>query len=130
MMAWAAGAGGAWVIRSAAIDLLGIGAPTTIAAPAGDALLEDLAPGPAGDALLLWGEPQSGGARGSALFAARGFDTSPDRTVFAAPEQVAAAASNGQATVALDPASDRAVAVWRGPGGRLQYALRGSPATP
>jgi hypothetical protein len=130
MMAWAAGAGGSWVVRTAAIDLLGIGAPTTIAAPAGDALLEDLAPGPAGDALLLWAEPQSGGAPGSALFAARGFDTYPDRTVFAAPEQVAAAASNSQATVALDPASDRAVAVWRGPGDGLQYALRASPTTP
>jgi hypothetical protein len=134
MIAWAGASTGRWVIRTAAIDLLGIGSPTTIAAP-GDALLEDLAPGPAGDAMLLWGEPQSssGGAQGSAdqaIFAARGFDAYPDRTIFAAPEQIAPAGANSQATVALDPASDRAMAVWRGPADRLEYAVRASPATP
>lgn len=123
MFAWAAASQGHWLIRTAAIDLLGIGAPTTIAAPSGDALLEALVPGPKGDALLLWSEPQSG----QALYAARGFDTFPDKTVFAAPEQVAPPGSNSQATVALDPANDRAVAVWRGPGGDLQYAIRASP---
>jgi hypothetical protein len=123
MLAWAAVSQGHLVIRTAAIDLLGIGAPTTIAAPSGDALLQALAPGPKGDALLLWSEPQSG----QALYAARGFDTFPDKTVFAVPEQVAPPGSNSQGAVALDPASDRAVAVWRGPGGVLQYALRASP---
>ena len=123
MLAWAAVSQGHWVIRTAAIDLLGIGAPTTIAAPSGDALLEALDPGPEGDALLLWREPESG----QALYAARGFDTFPDRTAFAAPEQVAPPGSNSQAAVALDPASDRAVAVWRGPGGVLRYAVRASP---
>jgi len=122
MLAWAALSQGRWVIRTAAIDLRGIGAPTTIAAPSGDALLEALAPGPKGDALLLWGEPQSG----QALYAARGFDTFPDKTAFAAPEQVAVSGANSQATVALDP-GDRAVAVWRGSGGHLQYAIRASP---
>jgi hypothetical protein len=123
MLAWAAVSQGHWVIRTAAIDLLGIGAPTTIAAPSGDALLEALDPGPEGDALLLWREPESG----QALYAARGFDTFPDRTAFAAPEQVAPPGSNSQAAGALDPASDRAVAVWRGPRGVLQYAIRASP---
>ncbi|HEY4996509.1 MAG TPA: hypothetical protein VII03_00855 [Solirubrobacteraceae bacterium] len=134
MIAWAAVAAAHWVIRSAAIDQLGIGAPTTIAAPTGDALLEDLAPGPAGDALLLWAEPQSSPAGASsgaqALYAARGFDVSPDRTIFAAPEQVAPAGANSLATLALDPASDRALAVWHGPGDRLEYSIRASPAGP
>lgn len=122
MLAWAGLSEDRWVIRTAAIDLLGIGAPTTIAAPSGDAQLEALAPGPKGDALLLWSEPQGG----QALYVARGFDTFPDRTAFAAPEQVAPPGSNSQAAVALDPANDRAVAVWRGPGGVLQYAIRAS----
>ncbi len=134
MIAWAGVTAGHWVLRTAAIDQLGIGAASTIGAR-GDALLEDLATGPAGDAVVLWGEPQAGSDGASepaeqALFAARGFDAYPDRTVFGAPEQVAPAGANSQASVALDPSSDGAVAVWHGAEDRLQYALRAPPGRP
>lgn len=128
MLAWGGVAGGHWVVRSAAIDLEGVGRPTTIAAPTGDALLAGLEPGPDDDALLLWTEPQqtqaSTGIETQSIFAARGFDTHPKRTVFDPPEEVAPAGPNSEPTVGLDPANDEATALWRGAGGALEYAIR------
>lgn len=135
MAAWAGVAAGHWVVRTAAFDQHGIGPPSTIAAPHGDALLCDLAPGPASEALVLWVEPQPGeGGRPDlqreAILAARGIDARPRRTIFGAPEEVAPPGAYGEATVAIDPNSDRALAVWRAEGGALQYAVRSSAATP
>jgi hypothetical protein len=129
MMAWAGAARGRWVVRTAAIDRAGAPAVATIAAPGRDALLEDLAPGPDGDAIVLWSEPQrapSGRPEPDrrAIFAARGINAYPGRPIFGLPEQVAAPGPNGQASVAVDPDSDRALAVWRGAGGAVEYALR------
>jgi hypothetical protein len=126
-MAWAGSEQGRWVVRAAAIDRVGAPAVTTIAAPGGDALLEDLAPGPDADAVVLWSEPQLTAAGAAeldsrALFAARALDAG--RPVFGAPEQVAAPGPNSDAAVALDPDSDRALAVWRGAGGAIEYAIR------
>jgi hypothetical protein len=120
MMAW---------VRTAAIDRTGAPVVTTIATPGRDALLEDLATGPEGDALVLWSEPQQTATgrpnlQRNAIFAARGIDAHPGRSIFAKPEQVAPAGPNSDATVALEPDSDRALAVWRGARGKLQYALR------
>jgi hypothetical protein len=128
MIAWAGAAEGRWVVRTAAIDLLGVGAPSTIAAPGADALLADLVPGPDDDALVLWTQPQPSPARpepaAQAIFAARGFDAYPRRTVFGAPEQVAPPGPASDATVAVDPHGDGAVALWRGAGEALEYAIR------
>jgi hypothetical protein len=129
MMAWAGAAKERWVVRTAAIDRTGAPAVTTIATPGRDALLEDLATGPDGDALVLWSEPQQTATgrpilERNAIFAARGIDAHPGRSIFAKPEQVAPAGPNSDATVALEPDSDRALAVWRGARGKLQYALR------
>jgi hypothetical protein len=129
MLAWPGVVSGRWVVRTAAIDQHGVGPPSTIAAPAGDALLCDLAAGPDGEAFVLWSEPQQGegGApetRRQAIFAARGIDAAPRRTIFGAPEEVAPPGPNSEAAVAIDPASDRALVVWRSGGGALQYALR------
>jgi hypothetical protein len=116
-------------VRTAAIDLNGVGPMNTISPPQDDALLSDLAPGPDGEAIALWREPRrsAGGTlqpSAQAILAARGDDAYPDKTVFAAPELVAPAGPNEDATVALDPASDRAIALWRGAGGAIEYALR------
>jgi hypothetical protein len=133
MMAWSGAAEGHWSIRTAAVDLDGIGAPTTIPTPGQDALLADLAPGPDNDAIVLWSEPQPG-ATGQpttseqALFAARGIDAFPDSTIFGAPEELAPAGPNSEATVALDPDSDHAIAVWRGEGSTLRYSIRSAPS--
>ena len=134
MMAWAGAAEGHWVVRTAAIDLDGVGSPTTIGSPGGDALLADLVPGPDGDALVAWTQPQTTSAgpdmRNQSIFAARGFDAYPQRTVFGHPEEVASAGPNSDPSLAFDPADDRALASWRGEGGTLQYAVRSAPNGP
>jgi hypothetical protein len=136
MLAWAGAVAGHWVLRTAAVDLLGVRAINTIAAAGGgDALLADLAPAPDGGALALWTEPATG-AQGTpdlahqALMAAHGFDEYPGLTSFAAPEQVAPPGPVGAAAVAFDPSDDRALAVWSGARGGLEYALRAPPAAP
>lgn len=134
MLAWAGAANGHWVVRTTAVDQRGAGNIETIAAPGIDVLLDTLAPGPNSDALALWSEPQpsASGApdlESQAIFAARGIDTYPDRALFGAPELIAAPGPNSDATVALDPDSDSALAAWLGEGGMLQYAIRTGSAS-
>jgi hypothetical protein len=131
MMAWTGAQQGHWVVRTAAIDLNGLRKINTISATGADALLSDLEPGPDGEALALWSESQRTpegrlDLGHQALFAARGIDAYPGRTIFGQPEQIAAAGPNEDATVAFDPASDRALALWRGEGGAVRYAIRAS----
>jgi len=128
MLAWAGAAGGHWVVRTAPIDLHGLRTVSTIAPAGTDALFADLAAGPADDALLLWTEPTPS-ASGSpdmdrqALFAARGADARSGRTAFDEPQQLTPPARVSDATAALDPSSNRAVAVWRGDGGTIEYSI-------
>jgi hypothetical protein len=133
MLAWTGAPAGHWAIRVAAIDLHGVRPPSTISPAGQDALLAALAPGPDDEALALWTEPlqtAAGVDLGSqAIFAARGFDAYPGHTAFAAGEEVAPPGPNSEATVALDPDSDRAVAAWRTGAGELAYAIR-APGAP
>jgi len=131
LLAWAGAESGRWVVRTAPVDLHGVRTVSTIHTPGADALLAALAPGPHGEALALWTEPQltpRGGAdlARQAIFAARGIDAHPGVSIFGEPEQVAAPGSNSDPTVAFDRDSDRALAVWRGAGGAIEYALRPS----
>ncbi|HEX4436157.1 MAG TPA: hypothetical protein VH061_05110 [Solirubrobacteraceae bacterium] len=135
MTAWAGVEGSDWVIRTAPIDQRGLQTVSTIAAPSGDALLSALAPGPRGEAVVLFTEPVVGSdgepsASSETLWAARGIDVAPGRTQFALPEQVAPAGPVAGATVAVEPGSDRALAAWRGEGGRIVYSLRTPDPTP
>ena len=129
MLAWSSLVNGRWVIRSAAVDQDRVGPPTTTSVAAGgDALLADLQPGPRADALLLWTEPaaggtQAGGTTEQAIYATSGFRGVGSRIVFEAPEELAHGAAASEATVAVDPDSDRAVAVWR-EGQLLHYSVR------
>jgi hypothetical protein len=132
MLAWAGAQDGHWVVRTAAIDLNGLRRTSTISAPGADALLDDLQPGPDGEAIALWSEPQrtpdgklDSGVQ--AIVAARGIDARPGITIFGGPEQVAPPGPNSDATLAFDPSSDRALALWLGAGGDIDYAVR-SPA--
>jgi len=143
MLAWTGAQDGRWVVRTAAVDLHGLRKASTISDPAANALLSDLQPGPDGEAIALWGEPQIG-AGGKldfgtqALVAARGIDARPGVTIFGGPEQVAppgpagvptlVAEQKSDATLAFDPSSDRALALWRGTGERIYYSIR-TPAT-
>jgi hypothetical protein len=130
MLAWTGAESGHWVVRTAAVDLNGVRSIDTISAPGHDALLTDLAPGPAGEAYALWTEPQSTPTGldldDQAIYAARGIDAYPGRTIFTAPEQIVAAGTSGasgEAAVAVDPDSDRAIAAWRTSGGAIDYSL-------
>jgi hypothetical protein len=133
MLAWTGAVAGHWAIRVAAIDMHGVHPAGTISPPGRDALLADLAPGPDDEALALWTEPLQTAAGldvgSQAIFAARGFDAYPGRTAFAAGESIAPPGPNSEATVALDPDSDRAVAAWRTGAGALAYAIR-APGAP
>jgi hypothetical protein len=134
MLAWTGSDGSNWVVRTAAIDLNGLGPVNTISPAGHDAVLAGLAPGPDGEALALWTEPQRDASSRSepdrqAIFAARGIDAYPVRTIFGEPEEVAAPGPNSDVAVALDPDGGRAVAVWRGEGGQIDYAIR-TPSLP
>jgi hypothetical protein len=153
MLAWTGAASGRWTVRTAAVDLNGVRPASTISAPGHDAILADLAPGPAGEAIALWSEPQTSSAGGStsgpaggrpdgraaggpaagplgygdrALYGARGIDAYPGRTIFGAPQLIAAPGTDGttgQASVGIDPDSDRALVAWRTPAGAIDYSL-------
>jgi len=162
MLAWSGVSAGRWVVHTAAIDETGVRTIATISQPGREALLEDLAPGPDGEAYALWSQPRAagGGASGGnedaagegesasgggggtggggassgrleygdqALYAARGIDAYPGRTIFGAPQLVAAAGSEGvlgaDSAVGVDPDSDRAIVAWRTSGGAIDYAL-------
>jgi hypothetical protein len=134
MLAWSGSEAGHWVVRTAPIDLNGMRAVQTMPTPGADAMLAAIAPGPAGDALALWSEPQlsragDADAGRSAIFAARGVDAYPGLSIFGAPEQVAPPGPNSDPALALDPSSDRALALWRGAGGLIEYAI-GTPLAP
>jgi hypothetical protein len=128
MMAWTGIEAGHLVVRTAAIDLHGVRTASTISPPGSDALLDALAPGPENEVLALWSEPQQTPTgldlHREAIFAARGFNDYPGQTAFTAPEQVAAPGPNREASIALDPSSDRAIAVWRSGAGAIAYAIR------
>ncbi len=135
MLAWAGAAHGHWVVRTAPVDLNGVRARSTIAPVGADALLSSLASGPNGEALVLWTEPLLTAAgppdtRRQAIFAARGIDTLPGRAVFGKPEQVAPPGPVSDATVALDPASGNALAVWQGEHASIEYSIRSAAPRP
>jgi hypothetical protein len=134
MLAWSGVSAGLWVVHTAAVDENGVRTIDTISSPGRDAVLDDLAPGPGDEAYALWSEPRAGASGESgdgeqALYAARGIDAYPGRTIFTAPERIAAAGASGadgdEAAVGVDPDSDRAIAAWRTSGGAIDYSLRG-----
>jgi hypothetical protein len=135
LLAWAGAADGHWVVRTAPVDLDGVLALSTIAAPGADALLAGLAPGPHDDALLLWSEPapSEGGAPDiarQALLAARGTEAGSGRMAFEEPETISAPGPVVDPTVAVDPDDDAALAVWQGEAGAIEYSVRSPSAAP
>jgi hypothetical protein len=138
LLAWAGVSAGRWVVHVAPVDLDGAIVPSTIAPPEGDALLAGLAAGPRADALVLWSEPAPAGPAGpglvsverQALFAAPAFDISPGRSAFGEVEAIAPAGPLSDASLAVDPDSDRAIAVWRGQAGAIEYSISGQSAGP
>jgi hypothetical protein len=107
------------------------------------AVLAGLAPGPDREAVALWrGAPSPSGVAatpsGGELWAARTFIARHDRPVSEEPELILGAGAAAAPALAVDPATDRAVAAWLAPGAspRIEYAVsldtggnrRGAPA--
>jgi hypothetical protein len=131
VLAWTAAERGRYVVRAAPAVFAATRPTTLLSDPARDAVLADLAPGPAGEAIALWSSPAgtsaagAAGAHGSELWAARTFIARGDRLLSGQRARIAAAGPNGAASVAVDPRSDRAVAAWRtqGAGAHVAYAI-------
>lgn len=128
LMAWTGTREGRFVVRAAGIDLLGVRTTSDVSVPGEDAVLDDLATGPLGDAVAVWSQraPTRRGPGGAqtAIMAARGVPSSRGVARFGPPERVAATARPGGVAVAIDPASDAAVASWREASGAIRYAVR------
>lgn len=129
MAAWSAAVAGHWVLRTAPIDQRGLLSVSTISAPGEDVLLDDLAPGPRGEAMVLWSQaPVSPAGRAEpdreSLQAARGTEGPPGVTHFGAPEPIAAPGVVSGATIAIDPSNDLALAAWLGQDGSIRWSAR------
>ena len=129
MIAWNGASAGHWVLRSAPVELGGLGTVDTVAPASRDALLQALVPGPDGEALMLWSQSGGSGAA-SSLYASRGFQARPRRVDFAEAELVAPAGVITQPTVAIDPSGDDALAAWRDGRGEIEYSIRSRTAAP
>jgi hypothetical protein len=90
-----------------------------------DAVLADLATGPAAEVVALWREVAGEGTTESQLWAARVVIERGDRPVASAARAVAPAAPIVAAALAVDPATDRPLAVWRtlDQHSRIEYAV-------
>jgi hypothetical protein len=132
LLAWTAREHGRYVVRAAPAVYAANRPALTVSDPDGQAVLDALAPGPAGEADALWEAPPDGGQRFGAnvqLWVSRLFIAVHDRPAAHAAERVGAAGPNGSPTIGVDPASDRAVAAWVNlNGAALEYARGPSAA--
>ena len=117
MLAWTVAEQGHYAIRAAPAVFAASGHTTRLSDPNSQAILADLAPGPAGEAIALWSTaPEAAGgaldARRAELWAARTSIVPHARVAVRRPELIAAAGPNADATVGVDPANDHAVAAW------------------
>ena len=132
MIAWTGMDSGSYVVRAAPVSLAGIGHASTISTRGVDSQLAAFVPGSHDEALALWtSAPRAStgfDATGVSILAARGKSSGPGAASFGAPETVAARGPNADPDVAIDPATDRALAAWRVAGSRpaVRYALRSS----
>jgi hypothetical protein len=126
LLAWTVRESRRYVVHAAPAVFAATRPSAVLSDRSGDAILVDLATGPAGEAIALWragagvasvsARPQLWGAR---VVLARG-----DRPRASAPSMLAPAGPLAQATIAVDPASDRPLAAWRSGGAvpRIEFA--------
>jgi hypothetical protein len=146
LLAWTAAEHGHYVVRAAPALFAASGPSVRLSGAQGGAVLAGLAPGPDREAVALWrgaGGPSGLGreAGRSELWTARAFIGRHDRPESEAPESLPTGAVVAAPALAVDPATDHAVAAWLtpGPSDRVEYAVsrdgggyRGGPpaATP
>lgn len=128
LLAWSGASGGRYVVRLAHVSVNGVQAPRAIAASESgqDAVLADLAPGPRGDALVLWNDASTRGGRllSRSIFAAYATLSPAGLPQLGSAERVAPSGTRARPVAAFDPDSDRAVAVWQTASSGVSYAVR------
>ncbi|HEV2924743.1 MAG TPA: hypothetical protein VGW98_11955 [Solirubrobacteraceae bacterium] len=115
MLAWTDAEAGHYVVRAAPAVFAGTRPAARLSDPAGQSRLADLAPGPAGEAVALWSSTHGGSGidpTRNELWAARAFVERHGRVGAGPAEIVASAGPNADPSLAVDPASDHAVAAW------------------
>jgi hypothetical protein len=115
MLAWTDAEAGHYVVRAAPAVFAGTHPAARLSDPAGQSVLDGLAPGPASEAVALWSASVGASAfdpTRNELWAARTFVERHGRVGVGAPEIVAPAGPNAAPSLAIDPASDHAVAAW------------------
>lgn len=130
MLAWTVAEHGHYLIR-AVPPVFAFSKPATLLSdPRSQAILADLAPGPAGEAVALWRTAPrlADGAlnmRRAELWAARTSIVPHARVVLRDAEMIAPSGPNLAPAVAVDPANDRAVAAWvlGGAQRKIEYAV-------
>jgi hypothetical protein len=133
MLAWTARESGHYVVRAAPAVFAATRPSLLLSDPGGEAVLGDLAPGPAGEAIALWRSAPGGTsfeADRAQLWAARAYFVPGDRVLARSRSIVAPAGAGVDPSVAVDPATDRAVAAWLTPGARssVEYATAAGDA--
>jgi hypothetical protein len=131
MLSWTDSEHGRLVVRAAPAVFAGTAPGARLSDPARQSVLAALAPGPAGEAVALWrsstpSSPRFDGGH-SELWATRAFIERHGRVGLRPAEMVTAAGANVAASVAVDPASDRAVAAWLALGGRPRILYATGP---
>jgi hypothetical protein len=114
MMAWTQREHGRYEVRAAPAVYAATRPSALLSDPRSQSLLSDFAAGPAGEAVAVW-RSSPGAAFDAAhaqLWSARTFIARHDRPGGLAPQLVARGGANGAAHVAVDPATDAAVATW------------------
>jgi hypothetical protein len=134
LAAWTLVRRGNYIVAAGGLTSRHVLPPATLAAPSADLRLAALATGPHHDAVaVLERAPRSAAgfdATKQAILAARTTPGGPGGVSFETPAQLAAAGSNSAPSVAIDPATDRAVVVWQTIAGALPavaYAERSGP---
>jgi hypothetical protein len=115
LLAWTDAEHGHYVVRAAPAVFAATQGGALVSDPRGQAVLADLAPGPAREAVVLWTAAPGSGALDPSrteLWAARAVIEQHSRPVVSARERIAPAGPTADASVAVDPANDRAVATW------------------
>jgi hypothetical protein len=115
LLAWTDAEHGHYVVRAAPAVFAATRGGALVSDPRGQAVLGDLAPGPAREAVVLWSAAPAGGPLDPSrteLWAARAVIEQHSRPVVSSRERIAPAGPNSDANVAVDPANDRAVAAW------------------
>jgi len=133
ILAWTTAEGGRYIVRAAPAVFASRAGSKIISGPGSQAILADLAAGPAGEAVALWSASQHAapGTHTAELWAARLRIESHGRIAVADTRMLAGAGASVGSTLAIDPANDRPVAAWLSLGARprIEYAVGAGSAS-